>query len=108
MKLTKRLLKRTLFLWPPICAGCYHRPMDGSMGSWDHMMGYGGYGGIVMWILLLVIIGVIVFVIFNRSQQNSPGFGAIKESPLDILKKRYAKGEIQKEDFERMKKDLEE
>jgi putative membrane protein len=61
-----------------------------------------------MWILLLVIIGVIIFVIFNRSQQNSPGFGASKESPLDILRKRYAKGEIQKEDFERMKKDLEE
>jgi putative membrane protein len=29
------------------------------------------------------------------------------ESHLDILKRRYAKGEITKEEYERMKKDLE-
>jgi putative membrane protein len=29
------------------------------------------------------------------------------ESPLDLLKRRYAKGEITKEEFEQMKKDLE-
>jgi len=29
------------------------------------------------------------------------------ETPLELLKKRYAKGDITKEDFEQMKKDLE-
>jgi putative membrane protein len=29
------------------------------------------------------------------------------ESPLDILRRRYAKGEIAREEYEKMKKDLE-
>jgi len=33
--------------------------------------------------------------------------GMEKESPSEILKKRYAKGEISKEEFDKLKKDIE-
>ena len=33
--------------------------------------------------------------------------GSSGETPLDILKKRYAKGEITKDEFDRMKRDIE-
>ncbi|MBN1899323.1 MAG: SHOCT domain-containing protein [Spirochaetes bacterium] len=57
-----------------------------------------------MWILWLVIIGLIVYFI------GQGGFKSYKskekETSLEILKKRYARGEISKTEFDKMKKDL--
>ncbi len=59
---------------------------------------------LIFWIAFAVIIIYLVFRVrgdrgyFHRSSDF--------ETPLDILKKRYARGEITKEDFERMKKDI--
>jgi len=82
---------------------------DGWLGShWKLWMSVGfgyGYGGMFMGILFLILIGVaIYFIIQNVRSKNE--IGQAKELPLDILKKRYAKGEITKEDFDRMKNEL--
>ena len=67
-------------------------------------LGY-GYGGMFMWILFLVLLGVVIyFVVQNVRLKNSSG--QIQGSPMDILKKRYAKGEITKEDFDKMKNEI--
>ncbi|MDH3838650.1 MAG: SHOCT domain-containing protein [Desulfobacteraceae bacterium] len=78
---------------------------NGPVGNWGHMMGY-GYGGGFMWLIVLVLVGVVIYFLFQLSKSKGSG-GAIIETPLDILKKRYAKGEIDKEEFDRKKKDLE-
>ena len=88
-------------------SGCTHRPADQSMSGWDHMMGYGGYGGMFMWLILIVIAGVIIYFFINRGKANSNSINATRESPTDILKKRYAKGEITKEEFDRLKSEIE-
>ena len=59
------------------------------------------------WIFWLAIIGLVVWLVINNQKKNQQNFPPGNESPLDILKKRYAKGEISKEEFEKMKKDLE-
>ncbi len=56
-----------------------------------------------MWFIPLLAILVIYFLVKNRFPTNS---GESAESPMEILKKRYAKGEITKEQFEEMKKDI--
>lgn len=55
-----------------------------------------------MWIIMIVLIGVLIY-LFIQLQKGKAGS---PETPLEILKKRYARGEITKEDFDRMKKDL--
>ena len=69
------------------------------------MMGY-GYGGAFMWLIVLVLVGVVIYYLLQISRSKGSG-GSIIEPPLDILKKRYARGEIDKEEFDRKKKDLE-
>ncbi len=66
-------------------------------GSWG--MGFGWPLMIIFW---LVIIGGLVFFVMLLVHGRLPG----NKSPLDILKKRFAKGEITKEEFERMKDEL--
>jgi putative membrane protein len=78
------------------------------MGGWDHMMGFGGYGGIFMWLIIIIVVAVILYLVLNRNlSPGSPGAGT-RESPLDVLKRRYAEGEITKEEFDRMKREIEE
>lgn len=68
-----------------------------------------------MWIFPLVMIALMVtlcVLLFRRGcvpwwhGSGYPPGGPTQETPLDILKRRYVSGEITKEDFERMKKDI--
>jgi uncharacterized membrane protein len=61
---------------------------------------------IVMWIVVLGVIGVVVWLIV-RTQKQHGGRGSLQgESPIDIVKARYARGEITREEFENLKRDL--
>ncbi|MDO9509325.1 MAG: SHOCT domain-containing protein [Thermovirgaceae bacterium] len=76
-------------------------------GSWrwgPHMM-YGFPGGMFMMLLVFLVVAVLVFFAFRRQSESRPAEFS-RETPLEILKRRYAKGEITKEEFEEMKKDL--
>lgn len=67
------------------------------------MMGNFGMGfGWLFWIAL-IIVGI--FLIRGSFWGNRPNQGS-GQSAIDILKQRYAKGEISKAEFERMKKEL--
>ncbi|MDF1612279.1 MAG: SHOCT domain-containing protein [Stygiobacter sp.] len=70
----------------------------------DGFMGGGIWFVWMFWLIILIIIMYIVVYLPNKNKRNSqlPEL----ESALDILKRRYAKGEITKEEFESMKKDL--
>ena len=73
----------------------------------------GGFG----WIFIVVFWGLVVWAIVSLVRGNfgnghgcghghGEGTHGKDKSPLEILKERYAKGEIDKKEFEEKKKDL--
>jgi len=65
----------------------------------------GGFGMGFVGIFWIAIIALIVFLVWQYLRQDK-NLRSSKNSPLDILKQRYAKGEIDKEEYEEKKRDL--
>lgn len=83
-------------------------PMMWMMGNgWGNMMGSWGSFGIFGWLSMilfwaLLILGVVALVRYLAKSGSSKE----NKTPLEILKERYARGEINKKEFEEKKKDL--
>lgn len=82
------------------------------MGSWgaqmwaDHMSGDHMFWG---WLLLTVVVVLILWLVGARTGgwPGGPASGPPRKSAMDILKERYARGEIGAEEFAQKKRDLE-
>ena len=72
------------------------------------MQGFGhGWGMGFGWIIGIIILLIILWLAFKVFRTNSEKPSSSTNKPLDILRERYAKGEIDKDEFEQRKKDLE-
>ena len=81
----------------------HHDMMDYGFNGFGGIGWFGG--GLVMGLFWLLVIAGIVALVRMAMHQGGSHHTATK-SALDILKERYAKGEIDKEEFETKKKDL--
>lgn len=72
------------------------------------MMGGFGFGGIFMvlwWVILIA--GVVALVRWlGSSASGTAGPGGGHRQPLDILKERYARGEIDEQEYQKIKREL--
>lgn len=87
----------------PAAVLAQERPYDWGWGM--HPMWWGwGLGMMVMMLLFwgLVIVGLVILIrwLIGQSKEGR------SDSPTEVLRQRYARGEIDKEQFESMKRDL--
>jgi len=68
------------------------------------MMGFGGIIGILL--IALIVWLVTQYTNSNSSLNKNETLQGNDKSALDILQERYARGEINKEQYEEMKRDL--
>ncbi|SHK74524.1 putative membrane protein [Desulfatibacillum alkenivorans DSM 16219] len=104
---TKRLTFSLTILAASLFHGCGYGRMGRPMDGYGHMMDYNGYGGMFMWLIFLVAAAVIAYLVIDRNKKTGGSTGPSQESPMEILKRRYANGEISREEFDRIKKEIE-
>lgn len=79
--------------------------MEGMNHIWGFGMGFGWIFMILFWILVVIGIVALVKWVFNASHKTKK-MPPHEKPPLEILKERYARGEIDKKEFEEKKHDL--
>ncbi len=93
-------------------------PMGHMMGGYGGMMGYGygqgigGYGNamgfvpLVFWGVIILAIALVAVGVFSRTYRKPEGRHDFAGDALEILKQRFARGEIDREEFESKRRDL--
>ncbi|WUD78209.1 SHOCT domain-containing protein [Streptomyces sp. NBC_00510] len=73
------------------------------MFVYDHMNGWGWALMSLGWLVLLVLVGLAVAVLVRRTADGGPGRAPDRRdpSPRELLAERYARGEIDDEEYRR-------
>jgi putative membrane protein len=100
-------MKTHMFIASPILLWSLAGPaLADSNDGFGHMWGGGNwmFGGLMMVVFWGLIIGLIVLAVRGFSGRSNSGAG---HSAIDILKERYARGEIDEDEYVRRKANLE-
>ncbi|KFJ91505.1 hypothetical protein JF55_11530 [Pseudomonas sp. 1-7] len=78
------------------------------MGQWANDWGWGwmAFGALHMLLFWALVIGGIVLLVRLLAGGNDGDGSRDREDPLAILKARYARGEIDKAEYERIREEL--
>jgi putative membrane protein len=73
--------------------------------GWGHMGGWGLGMAIFGWVFMILILGLLVWLVVSALRRSDGG--GKPRGALDLLDERYARGEIEREEYLRRRADLE-
>jgi putative membrane protein len=78
-------------------------PQSGMMSSWA----YGGYGLFHMFVWTIILVAVVLGAVWLvRSLTTTTGPHARRSGGLDVLEERYARGEINRDEYLQKRRDI--
>jgi putative membrane protein len=80
----------------------YYRDYGPMMDGWDHTSWVSAVFGLLFFLFLVI---VVIYLLRALTGHHHTGHTTTRE-PLDIARERYAKGEITKDEFAEIKKEL--
>jgi putative membrane protein len=105
MQFWLKLIIPMVWAWAvPVVLWAQERPYEWGWGMHPMMWGAWGFG--MMFVMMLFWIVVIIGVVLGIRWLIGQGKASGSDSALEILRQRYARGEINKEEFEARKRDL--
>ncbi len=106
----KRIFIISIFILSLTSVYGYTQMGQGMMGpgmmNWGYGMGW-GWSIIMMAFWIAVIVGIIFLIRWVVLSTDKKDGTKSEDEALEVLRTRYAKGEINKEEFEEKKRDLE-
>lgn len=81
--------------------------MIGDVNGWGHMGGFGWGMAVIGWILMVAIVALVSWLIWSTTRR--PDSAARRgDRALGLLDERYARGEIDRDEYLERRRDLEE
>ena len=78
---------------------------------WDWGFGIGSFLMLFFWLFVAAIIVVVIVLVVNSTQQTHSRTSGVKsegDEAIEIAKERYARGEINREEYKQLLEDLKE
>lgn len=74
--------------------------------QWGMMGGYGGFGMIIWIVILIAIVLLIAWLVRSQTSSGMHHSAPRRSSGLDVLEERYARGDINRDEYLQKKKDI--
>ena len=86
--------------------GYGYGPQWGMMGGWGYGYGYGPFHIIIWVVVLIAIIGGVIWLVRLMGGAGAAASRPHRSPGLDVLEERYARGEINRDEYLQKKKDI--